>query len=394
MKRRRRGGAAQQAEACDVWLDTAELKQSAAQSLIAKPKVSSRILERKHASVAFTQTKASQPRTKQTTISAFFSTQTDEKDKENSRPSPFILNKDHKGKDSSLPASPVKILALPQMEEAQKQSFRAEEETAQVTPQQRAQKAPASPTPLPDSLLLQVESHSMSEASCGAGEDSCFFSFTQDSEGNRIIAHRNESDLIAGETVSSSGSVTSDCGINKQEGQPLPEEAKTGLDFQPRLGANQNKKPHQSSRVNSLSDFTETDNINPTLRRDSTWAAGFYSSPRRPARAQPLRERSQNAGAASAEEGWGSKMGPSSPCRQLFTQDSEGNRVIAHRCQNVPSPRQDRGSSRRQLPTSPYKGCPSDAANRSLSKPWEQRLDVCYDLLFTQDSEGNRVIKH
>ena len=31
MKRRRRGGAAQQAEACDVWLDTAELKQSEAQ---------------------------------------------------------------------------------------------------------------------------------------------------------------------------------------------------------------------------------------------------------------------------------------------------------------------------------------------------------------------------
>lgn len=31
MKRRRKGDAAQQAEACDVWLDTAELKQNAAQ---------------------------------------------------------------------------------------------------------------------------------------------------------------------------------------------------------------------------------------------------------------------------------------------------------------------------------------------------------------------------
>ncbi|KAM6235699.1 aurora kinase A- and ninein-interacting protein [Spheniscus humboldti] len=386
MKRRRRGGAAQQAEACDVWLDTAE-------SLTAKPKVSSRVLERKHALIAFTWTRVSQPRTKQTTISAFFSTQTGEKDKENSRPSPFIPSKDRKEKGISLAASPVKILALPQMEKAQTHSFRAAEETALATPRRRQQKAPASPTPLPDSSSLQAESHSKSEASCGAGEDCRFFSFTQDSEGNRVIAHRNESDFFAGETVSASGSVTSGCGINKRVGRPLPEEAKTRLEFQPRLGANQNKEPHRLSSVNSLFDFSETENINPTIMRGYK-AAGFYSSPQRPARAQPLRERSQNAGAGSAEEGWGSEMGPSSPCRQLFTQDSEGNRVIAHRCQNIPSPRKDDGSSRRQLPDSPYKGRSSDAANRSLSKPGELWLDVCYDLLFTQDSEGNRVIKH
>lgn len=316
-----------------------------------------------------------------------------EKDKENSRPSPFIPSKDCKEKGISLAASPVKILALPQMEKAQTRSFRAAEETAQATPRRRAQKAPASPTPLPDSLLLRAESHSKSEASCGAGEDCRFFSFTQDSQGNRVIAHRNESDFFAGETVSASGSVTSDCGINERAGRPLPGEAKTRLEFQPRLGANQNKEPHHSSSVNSLFDFLETENINPTIMRGYK-AAGFYSSPQRPARAQPLRERSQNAGAGSAEEGWGSETGPSSPCRQLFTQDSEGNRVIAHRCQNVPSPRKDDGSSRRQLPDSPYKGRSSDAANRSLSKPGELWLDVCYDLLFTQDSEGNRVIKH
>ncbi|XP_074904826.1 aurora kinase A- and ninein-interacting protein isoform X1 [Buteo buteo] len=394
MKRRRKGEAAQQAEACDVWLDTAELKQNAAQPPVAKPKAPSRILERKHTSVAFTQTRASQPRTKQTIISAFFSAQTDEKDKENSRSSPFILNEDCKEKGVSLPAYPVKILALPQMEEAQKQSFRAEEVMVQVTPQRCAQKAPASSTPLPDSSVLQVESRSNSEASCGAGEDCCCFSFTQDSEGNRIIAHRNESDVFAGETVSASSSKTSDCGINKQAGQLFLKAAKTRLDFQPRLGANQSKKPHRLSSANSLIDFSETENINPTITRDSTWAAGAYLSPQRPARAQPLRERSQNAGAGSAEEGWGSKMGLSSPCRQLFTQDSQGNRVIAHRCQNVPSPHKDNSSSRRQLPDSPYEGCSSDAANRSVSKLGEQSLDVCYDLLFTQDSEGNRVIKH
>lgn len=315
----------------------------------------------------------------------------DEKDKENTRPSPFIPNKDCKEKGISLA---VKILTLPQMEEAQKELFRVEVGMVQGTPQRRAQKAAASLSPLPNSSVSQEESHSKSEASCGAGEDCCFFSFTQDSEGNRIIAHRNVSDLFAGETFSAHGRVTSERGTNEREGQPLPEEAQTGLDFQPRLGANQSKKPHQSSSVHSLFDFSETENINPTVTWDSTGAVGFYSSPQRPAGAQPLRECSLNTGAGSAEEGWGSKRGLSSPCRQLFTQDSEGNRVIAHGGQNLPSPRKDSSSARRQLPNSPYQGWSSHAANRSLSNLGEQQLDVCYDLLFTQDSEGNRVIKH
>ncbi|KAM6399498.1 aurora kinase A- and ninein-interacting protein [Rhynochetos jubatus] len=378
---KRRGGAAQQAEACDVWLDTAELKQNAAQSLTAKPKAPSRSLERKCTSLAFTQPRASQPRTKQTTISTFFSAQAGEKDKENRKPSPFILNRDCKERGVSLAASAVKILALPQTEEVQKQSFRAE--TVQATAQRPARKAPASPTPWPDLLGVQAESHSKSEASRGAGEDCCFF--TQDSEGNRIIAHRNESDLFAGEIVSASSSVTSGCGINKRGGQPLPEETRARLDFQPRPGAKQSKKPEPSRSVNSLTDFTETEDRIPAGTRGSAGAAGFHSPPQRPGRAQPLRERSQNA--ASAEEGSGCRSGLSSPCRQLFTQDSQGNRVIAHRCQSIPSPR-------RELPDSPRKGCASDAANRSLSEQGERWVDVGYESLFTQDSEGNRVIKH
>jgi len=310
----------------------------------------------------------------------------DEKDKENSRPSPFLRNKDCKEKGISLAACPVKILALPQMEEAQNQCCRAEAGTAPVAPQHRAQKAPASPTPLPDSWLLRAEPHSKGEASCGTGDDCCFFSFTQDSEGNRIIAHRNALDLFAGETLLARGSVTSDCGTHKQEDQPPPEAAKARLDFQLRLGVNQKKKPQQSSSVNSLIAFTEAENINPTLTRDSPWAAGLCPSAQRAAGAQPLSERSRNASAGPAEEG------RSSPFRQLFTQDSQGHRVIAHRCRSVPSPRRASGSSGGRPPSSPRDGCPSDAA--SLSAPWEQQLDVCYDLLFTQDSEGNRVIKH
>ncbi|XP_051494234.1 aurora kinase A and ninein-interacting protein-like isoform X3 [Apus apus] len=283
MRRRRRGGPAQQAEACGVWLDTAELKQRAAQSLRAKPRVPSRVLEWKQASAIFTQPGASQLRTRQTTISAFFSTQTDEKDKENSRPSPFIPSKGCKEKGLSLAACPMRILALPR-EEAQKCPSGAGEQLVQVT----AQRAPSSP-PFRDSSLSQAES-------------------------------RKESELLAGETVSA---------------------------------RNRDKKPQQSSSVDSSIGFAATENINPAVRRDGTWAVGVCSSPQR---AQPLREHSWNAGSAPG--------GRAGSCGQLFTQDSQGNRVISHR--SLPPP----------------------------GSPGEQQAELGYEFLFTQDSEGNRVIKH
>ncbi|XP_071624206.1 aurora kinase A- and ninein-interacting protein isoform X1 [Heliangelus exortis] len=323
MKRRRRGGAAQQPEACDVWLDTAQLKQSPAQ-------VPSQVLEWRQASGLLTQPRASQPRTKQTTISAFFSMQPDEKDKENSRPSPVILNEDCKGKVVALDTCPVKILALPQ-EEAQKGSLGAEEQV----PAQRC--APGAPTaPLGGSSLSQAESQERNSASCRMGEDSCSFSFTQDSTGNRIIAHRS---------------------------------------------ARNQEKPPQSSGVNSLIDFTAPEDINPAAVRDLPRPPGFSSSPQGPTGAQPLREHNGNAGSGG--------QGRGSPCRQLFTQDSEGNRVIAHPWHSLPSPGKAWSSSSQQPPRSPTVGC-----SRSLSKAGEQEAEVGYEFLFTQDSEGNRVIKH
>nr|XP_009672850.1 PREDICTED: uncharacterized protein LOC104143829 [Struthio camelus australis] len=242
MKRRRGGSAAQQVGACDVWLDTAKLKQRPVESLISRPKVSHRLLQRRcdgYTSVSFTQTGAAPSRTKQTTLSAFFSTQKGEKDKGNSRSSPLILNKEHKG--IPLAASPVKTLTFPLIEEAQKQPCRAEEKKIQIIPQHLVQKALALQTFLPDSSVLETESHSKSEASCGVKDD-FFLDFTQDSEGNRILAHRNAADLRAGETVSASNITsgkTAASWINKEESQLDPEE-KDGLDFQPRRGANQN----------------------------------------------------------------------------------------------------------------------------------------------------------
>ncbi|XP_071433047.1 aurora kinase A- and ninein-interacting protein [Pithys albifrons albifrons] len=354
------------AEACERWLDTAELKRSPAPPLITKLKATTRILERKPTSVLFTKSTAPQTHTKQTTISTFFSSHTGEKDKESSRPTPFNPHKDSEDTGIPLAASFVKILALPQMEAAQDQPF-GSEHGLQVTSQCWAGKAP-----LPDYLELQVESQSQSKASCGAEGDSWCCSLTQDSEGTQIITRRNKSSLFTGKTVSGSSSGTSNCQVTKQEHQ----EAKAGLNFPPGLGAKWSKKLQQSSSVNTFIDFAETENINhvPGAR---PWAPGrVCSSPQSSARAQPLREQGQNTSGAGVGQG--------SPCRELFSQYSKGNRVITRGCR-------DGGGSHRALPDSPHSDSSSCAA---LSQPQGQQLELCPELLFTQDSEGNRVIKH
>ncbi|XP_064028788.1 membrane progestin receptor alpha isoform X1 [Pogoniulus pusillus] len=375
MKRRRRGGsAAPAAGACDVWLDTAELKRSPVQPLLVKPKVSSRVLDWRLLSVPFTQPAAPQARSKQTTISSFFCTQTDEQDKENSRPPPSIVAEDCEVKGTSSAASPAKVLPLPQVEEAQKPSRRAE--GVQAPPRRRAPTAAASAAP-----VSGAECHSVSKASCAVGEAAATpFSVAQDSEGNQVMAHRHDSGLFTAELAAGGGSRTSGCRIDRGG-----EELSTRLDWQPGLGASQSQEHHQLRSIHSLIDLAEAENINPAVRRGRSCAAELYSSPGA-GRAELLRERSSNA-----EEGQGSKAAPSSPCRDLFTQDSEGNRVISHRCWSVPAPP---GAPRSSLPSSSCKGRSSDAAKRSLSKLGEDWADLCHDLLFTQDSQGNRVIKH
>ncbi|KAL2296110.1 hypothetical protein Nmel_017646 [Mimus melanotis] len=280
--RRRRGGGTAPAEACGVWLDTAELKRGPARPLSAKLKAPTRIPERKHSPGLLPQ-----PGTRQTTIPTFFSPHTDERDKENSRPTPCTPNKDCEDSGVPLAACPVKILALPQLEGAWEEPPGAEQGTWK-TPQ--------------DPLELQGESQSQSKASCGAGGDSWCCSFCQGSEHSGIITPRNKSCLFPGETASGS------------------------------------RKPQPWSRVSSGLGFAGTENINPG---PGAAPRGVCSSPQSPVRAQPLRE-------------WGQVPGGS--CRQLLCQDSQGNRDSPHRA--------------------------------SL------QLELGSEPLFTQDSEGNRVIKH
>ncbi|XP_056597890.1 uncharacterized protein LOC130415907 isoform X2 [Triplophysa dalaica] len=71
----------------------------------------------------------------------------------------------------------------------------------------------------------------------------------------------------------------------------------------------------------------------------------------------------------------------------LFTQDSEGFYVIAHRDQNLASPLKDHSN------LSIEKDSWNSASGKSLDKG-DEESDLDAEILFTQDSEGNKVIKH
>ncbi|XP_068028485.1 aurora kinase A- and ninein-interacting protein [Anomalospiza imberbis] len=329
--RRRRGGGAAPAEACGVWLDTAELKRGPARvrpggraspgnprnprvgwggslrwapehrpgrgrlrergpPLSTRLRAPTRAPERRQSPVLLPQ-----PGSRQTTIPTFFSPHADERDKENSRPTRCSPAEACEGSGVPLPAWPVKILALPQLEGAREEPPGAEQ-GLQGTAQ-------AWKTPL-DALELQVQSQRQSTASRGAGGDSCCCSCSQGPE---------------------------KCWL-------FPGEAASG-----------GREPQPWSTAPSGPGSAGAEDTNPV---PGAAPRGVCCSPRSPARAQPLRERGQL---------------PAGPCRQLFSQDSQGNRVIAHRARASP------------LRASPPRGL---------------QLELGWEPLFTQDSEGNRVIKH
>ncbi|XP_030086158.2 basic proline-rich protein-like [Serinus canaria] len=347
--RRRRGGGAAPAEACGVWLDTAELKRGPARPLT--PRAASRAAGRKQSPVLPPQPGSSIPR--QSSILSFFSPRPDEGDKENKenkenrRPGP------RQGSGAAPPAWPVKILPLPQLEEPP-----GAEQGLQGTAQagQRA----------PEPLELSVEPQRQSRASPGAGGASWCWGRDKpwESPGGR--------------------------GSGGGRAQPCS-----------RAGAGDTKPgPGAAPR-------------------------GVCCPPQSPGPAQPLRERGQV---------------PEGPCREL--QGCQGSRATAHGDRERASPPRATPSSPRATPSSPrvtpsppraspsppraspspLRATPSPpratpSPPRVTSSPpraspspprvtpsplratpspprARQPPELGSEPLFTQDSEGNRVIKH
>ncbi|CAM4656194.1 unnamed protein product [Lepidochelys olivacea] len=434
MKCVRKRSTAEQFETCGIWLDTAKLKKSKIQTLVSKPtsNTPNPLLERNcnsHISVNFTQTRLSQPYTRQTTISSFFSIQpTGEKDdEENLKPYPLMSNKTHLGKGSDfLAASSMKNSGAAKLEEVQAPTLSPQEDNIQECSQLLVQNTQGLSIPLVNYNFPQAQANGRSErtaiarTSAGETEDSVSINFTQDSEGNRVLAHRNSADSFTGSVSVANGIISSKSEsywVGEKEAHLCSKRGITRVGLKPKhlMKVGRRRCKNLPPRGISFMDFSEVENISPVPKGNEGQQTNCPLSQGQKAKTELLRDSSQNFAdfwtrnshnmAGSAGEQGDSK---SSPTTQLFTQDSEGYRVISHQCfyENVRSPLQkkylqDKTNFVQRVPSPPSVDCfkvyssgvldrtPLATTAINLCEP-----ESCYDLLFTEDSEGNRIIKH
>ncbi|XP_066421083.1 aurora kinase A- and ninein-interacting protein-like [Molothrus aeneus] len=309
--RRRRGAGAAPAEACGVWLDTAELKRGRAPPLTLR--APTRAAGRKQSLVLLPQPGSREgisPR--QSSILSFFSPQPDERDKENLRPA------------APWEESRVKILPLPRLEGAQEEPPGAGQGLQGTA---RAGQTPLEP---------QVGPQRLSKASPGAGGDSWGWG--------------------------SSNPWVSPAGTASGGRTALPG---------PRAGPG---------------------HTNPA---PGAAPSGVCCSPQSPGPAQPLRERGQ---------------APAGPCMELLCQGRDRDRDSPSRATRSPSRDRDRDiptarqllcqASRVTAHRDRDRATPSPSRDRDTPRgtPSPPRAphppELGSEPLFTQDSEGNRVIKH
>ncbi|XP_071309105.1 aurora kinase A- and ninein-interacting protein-like [Agelaius tricolor] len=301
--RRRRGAGAAPAEACGVWLDTAELKRGRAppltlraptraagrkQSLVLLPQPGSRESINPRQSTSPRQSISS----RQSSILSFFSPQPDERDKENLRPA------------APWEESRVKILPLPRLEGAQ--------EGPPGAGQGLQGTARAGQTPLEP----QVGPQRLSKASPGAGGHSWGWG--------------SSNPWVSPAGTASGGRTALPC---------------------PRAGPGH------------------------TDPAPGAAPSGVCCSPQSPGPAQPLRERGQ---------------APAGPCMELLCRGRDRDRDSPSRDRDRDSPSRATCSPSRdrdRATPSPSRATPSPP--RAPHPP-----ELGSEPLFTQDSEGNRVIKH
>ncbi|XP_074832567.1 aurora kinase A- and ninein-interacting protein isoform X2 [Carettochelys insculpta] len=431
MKRLRKRSAAEHHETCGIWLDTAKLKKCNVQTLVFKPAsyVPNPLLERNcnsHISVNLTSTRISEPHTKQTTISSFFRIQPAGENDDNIKPYPFMSNNTHKGKCSdSLAPSSAKNCRAAKLKEVQAPTLNPQETNIQECSHTLEQNTQDLNTSLLNYTLPQVQSNSRHEytalvrTSAGETENYLPINFTQDSEGNRVLAHKNSADSFTG-SVSVANGISSqereNSWIGEKEGHLCSQRERTRVGLKPKHLMTQGKRRCKklSCDKKSFTDLSDIENINPAAKVNEDQQTNCPLHQWRTPKAELLKDSQNVSGswtknyyttAGSADEQGDSK---STPTTQLFTQDSEGYRVISHRHfhESIRSPLQmkhlqDKTNSVHDMTSTLLADCfngyssgiwdrtPVASTAMNLGEP-----DSSCDLLFTEDSEGNRMIKH
>ncbi|XP_064587642.1 uncharacterized protein DDB_G0284459-like [Zonotrichia leucophrys gambelii] len=392
--RRRRGGGAAPAEACGVWLDTAELKRGRARPLTLR---APRSAGRKQSLGLLPQPGSGDsigPRHSssswQSSILSFFSPQPD--DKENIRPA------------ARCEEPRVKILPLPQLEGAQQEPPGAGQ--GLQGPARAAQTA----------LELRVGSQGLSRASPGAGGhswDKPWVSPAGTAPGARTALPCPRAG--AGGTNPALGAAPGrGCCSTQSPGtaQPLRERGQVRVGpcresqgcrdrdrdrdwdsaHRDRDSPNRDRDTQSPNRDRGRDwdrdwDSAHRDRDSPNRDRDRDSAHRDRDSPR----ATPCLSRDRDRNSAHRD----------SP-RQVLCQGSR-DRDSAHRDRDTQSPDRDRAKDRASPRDTPSPTWTSPSPSRDRDSPrFPLRVtpsppeppELGSEPLFTQDSEGNRVIKH
>ncbi|XP_062996418.1 aurora kinase A- and ninein-interacting protein [Elgaria multicarinata webbii] len=374
MKRKSRSPAEKQHETCDVWLDTSSLKRRKLQNLIGKPGL--RVANRLSYS---TPTKVSLPFTKQTTISTFFSVQQAEEKKTNTHKRLLTV--------ASNSASNLKDHELPSREKAplpaSSQPLDLEEWSQQKTQGVCLPPWCSAPTQAQsNSCILPDTKGKVSVAERG---DPLSLDLIQHLEQKRVLDHA---------AISYSPLIEQNGGRKRETNTTL-----FPLDSQHlQIVSSRRTKAQRKHRCPS----SNSENIDPQLEKSITKMKTLKSFN---ITASGLCLKTNDAISNSDE---GHETSHVDVASLLFTQDSEGHKVISNcffRGQGEPSLQKKPLRHKSSTVSSPsYTECSGAcySAERGPHIDPGMRLSVltdvsqksCYDLLFTEDSEGNRVIKH
>ncbi|KAM5160253.1 aurora kinase A- and ninein-interacting protein [Callospermophilus lateralis] len=348
-------------EACGVWLDAAALKRQKVQTHLIKPGTKMLTLfpgERKP-SISFTQRRSPSVEVRQTSIASFFTSQPGMTDGGNQRSvSSHIeshINKESESKtDTTQPNHLIQDLRDNDITPPLATSTPADIQETALSPlslQTSGHHSLGTPfltlLPLPQPTTL---------VSAGENDASLAFSFTQDLESSCLLdpkegkrdSLRKRKWLLGSKNYQD---LERDIKVSGGKCHQLWDKAK----LERKMSAKENRQAPvclQASRESWSREKTESVKQSPCL------LSGFS---------------------------WESEKIDKDSLSQLFTEDSQGQRVIAH---DTRVPFQDLTSAwnrgQGQFPTSSPAQCQDGTIQFNLEP----------DLLFTQDSEGNQVIRH
>ncbi|XP_026558367.1 aurora kinase A and ninein-interacting protein isoform X2 [Pseudonaja textilis] len=382
MKRKGRSAVGKQQDSCDVWLDPSALKRRKVMNVATKSALT--LLGRDSQPSAII---GAHPCHKQTTISTFFTAQkagektTDPNKQLTTSASSNVVNlKDSellRGKRIRAPASALQPSSL---QDCQSQPAKATEASGPFLCNSLSARAQSHPSSFP--VAREEDAVTKGEAF-----------LTTD-----LMRRLKEKGGLQQQVAPGSPLKEKNDGWQRGESPTLFSQRSPSFKIIPnqRMGAGKRRRLLSSLAGSTFADDSDSENVDPDLEANLPEAAhtrGF----------------NQIGLCRKYMDATSCETSSLASTQRLFTQDSEGRRVILHRFGGEGS----KASLAKELwwgKGAPVRSSfnnksgfrdgwagdrsPPGSLGRSVSPLTERREKSCYDLLFTEDSEGNKVIKH